>query len=79
MYNKFLIEFFYHNFLSLRHDFKTLHTFISIKDGKWLAFNSSDIEENQFHITLMNWISKEQKQLTDTTFKSQQAPVFIER
>ncbi|HSP89128.1 MAG TPA: hypothetical protein VLN45_13410 [Ignavibacteriaceae bacterium] len=48
-------------------------------DGKWLVFNNSDIEENQFNITLMNWETKEQKQLTDATFKSQQAPVFIEK
>lgn len=48
-------------------------------DGKWLAFNSSDAEENQFHITLMNWKTKEQKQLTDTTYKSQLAPVFVEK
>lgn len=48
-------------------------------DGNWLVYNSSDIDENQFHITLMNWETKAQKQLTDTTFKSQQAPVFIEK
>ena len=48
-------------------------------DGKWLAFNSSDAEEKQFHITLMNWNTKEQKRLTDATYKTQQAPVFIER
>lgn len=46
-------------------------------DGKWLAFNSSDDEERQFHIMLMNWQSKEIKQLTDTTYRSQQAPVFV--
>jgi TolB protein len=48
-------------------------------DGKWLAFNGSDVEESQFHITLMNWQTKEQKQLTDNTYKSQQAPVFLEK
>jgi len=47
-------------------------------DGKWLVFNSSDNEETQFHITLMNWETKEQKQLTDTMYKSQLGPVFIE-
>lgn len=48
-------------------------------DGKWLAFNSSDWEETQYHITLMNWETKEITQLTDTTYKSQQAPVFVGR
>ncbi len=38
-------------------------------DGKWLVFNSSDIEETQYHITLMNWKTKEQKQLTDNSYK----------
>ena len=47
-------------------------------DGKWLAYNSSDIEEKQYHITLRNWKTKEEKQLTDNTYKSQQAPVFLE-
>jgi TolB protein len=47
-------------------------------DGKWLVYNSSDNQENQFHITLMNWTTKETKQLTDTTYKSQLGPVFIE-
>ncbi len=48
-------------------------------DGKWLAFNNSDNEESQFHITLMNWETRERKQLTDTAYRSQLAPVFIER
>lgn len=48
-------------------------------DGKWLVFNNSDREETQFHITLMNWKTKEQKRLTDTTYTAQQAPVFIEK
>ena len=47
-------------------------------DGKWLVFNNSDNEETQFHITLMNWKTKEQKQLTDSTYKSQLGPVFVE-
>lgn len=47
-------------------------------DGKWLVFNSSDKAETQYHITLMNWKTKEKKQLTDTTYKSQLSPVFIE-
>ena len=47
-------------------------------DGEWIVFNGSDNEERQFHIILMNWKTKEKKQLTDTTYKSQLAPVFIE-
>ncbi len=48
-------------------------------DGKWLVFNSSDWEETQYHITLMNWETKDLKQLTDTAYKAQQSPVFIQR
>ncbi len=48
-------------------------------DGNWLAFNSSDDEEMQYHIMLMNWQSKVLNQLTDSTYKSQQAPVFVEQ
>ncbi|QQS31118.1 MAG: PD40 domain-containing protein [Sphingobacteriales bacterium] len=47
-------------------------------DGKWVVFNSSDNEESQYHITLMNWTTKESKQLTDNKFKSQLSPVFVE-
>jgi TolB protein len=47
-------------------------------DGKWLVFNSSDNKETQYQIMLMNWVTKEQKQLTDNTYKSQLSPVFIE-
>ncbi|MBL7925330.1 MAG: PD40 domain-containing protein [Bacteroidia bacterium] len=47
-------------------------------DGKWLVFNSSDKAETQYHIELMNWATKEKKQLTDATYKSQLSPVFIE-
>ena len=47
-------------------------------DGKWLVFNSSDPAETQYHITLMNWETKERKQLTDNTYKSQLGPVFVE-
>lgn len=47
-------------------------------DGQWLVFNSSDKAETQFNITLMNWKTKEQKQLTDNTiYKSQLGPVFM--
>jgi TolB protein len=48
-------------------------------DGKWLTFNKSDIEETQYHIFVMNWKTKEQNQLTDTTYKSQLSPVFLEK
>ncbi|MBS4027949.1 MAG: PD40 domain-containing protein [Ignavibacteriales bacterium] len=48
-------------------------------DGKWLTFNKSDVKETQYHIMLMNWATKEEKQLTDTTYKSQLSPVFIEK
>jgi len=48
-------------------------------DGKWLAFNSSDWQESRYTITLMNWETKEIKHLTDSTFTSQQAPVFVGR
>jgi TolB protein len=47
-------------------------------DGLWLTYNKSDIEETQYHIMLMNWNTKEEIQLTDTTYKSQLSPVFIE-
>lgn len=47
-------------------------------DGNWLVFNSSDNSESQYHITLMNWKTKEKKQLTDNTYKAQLSPVFIE-
>lgn len=47
-------------------------------DGNWLVFNSSDKAETQYHITLMNWKTKEKKQLTDTTYKAQLCPVFVE-
>lgn len=47
-------------------------------DGNWLVFNQSDIAETQYHIILMNWKTREIKQLTDDTFKSQLSPVFIE-
>lgn len=48
-------------------------------DGKWLTFNQSDWKESQYQIVLMNWKTKEEKQLTDNTYKSQLSPVFVER
>jgi TolB protein len=46
-------------------------------DGQWLAFDMANEEESQYHIMLMNWKTKEVKQLTDTTHKYQQSPVFV--
>lgn len=46
-------------------------------DGKWLAFDLSDKEGKQYHIMLMNWKTKEVKQLTDNRFTTQMAPVFV--
>jgi len=48
-------------------------------DGKWLTFNKSDIKETQYHIVLMDWKTKEQKQLTDNTYTSQLSPVFVQK
>lgn len=48
------------------------------RDGKWLVFNNSDKEETQYHITLVNWVTKKWSQLTDNTYKSQLGPVFIQ-
>ena len=47
-------------------------------DGKWLTIELFDPEQTQFHIGLMNWQTKEMKVLTDTTYKYQQAPCFVE-
>jgi TolB protein len=46
-------------------------------DGNWLTYDQSDIEGKQFHIMLMNWQTKAKTKLTDTTYKSQLAPVFV--
>ena len=48
-------------------------------DGQWLAFDMSKENETQYHIMLMNWKTKEVKQLTDSTYKYHQSPVFINR
>lgn len=47
-------------------------------DGKWLTFSGSE-DDKQFHIYLMNWETKEIQQLTDTTYRSQLGPVFVEK
>ncbi len=46
-------------------------------DGKWLAYDQSNSEQQQYHIMLMNWSTRESIQLTDTTHKSQLAPVWV--
>ena len=48
-------------------------------DGKWLAYDVSYVEGKQYHIMLMNWKTREKKQLTDSSYKSQLAPVFLEK
>jgi len=48
-------------------------------DGNFLVYNSAYAEESQFHIMLMDWKTKEKKQLKDDTSKSQQAPVLVEK
>lgn len=46
-------------------------------DGKWLAFEGFDAQQTQFDIYRVNWQTKEMKKLTDSTYKYQQAPVFV--
>jgi TolB protein len=45
-------------------------------DGKWLVFDKTD--GAQYHIVLMNFETKAMTQLTDTTYKYQQSPVFVQ-
>ncbi len=48
-------------------------------DGKWLAVEMWDSEDQIYGIHLMNWETKELKQLTDPKkSKYQQSPVFVE-
>lgn len=46
-------------------------------DGNWLTFDKTNEDESQYHIMLMNWKTKEVKQLTDSKHKFQQSPVFL--
>lgn len=46
-------------------------------DGKWLAFERFNRELKEVDIYLMNWKTKEVKQLTNS-WKYEQAPVFVE-
>ena len=45
--------------------------------AKWLAVELFDEAQTTFDIYLMNWQTRELKQLTDST-KYEQAPVFVE-
>jgi TolB protein len=58
-----------YNFSEGWHDWST--------DGKWLTFDMTDEKRDQYHIMLMNWETKELRQLTDSIFKSQLSPTFI--
>lgn len=46
-------------------------------DGKYLAIEVFDKEQTQFDIMLMDWETKTQKLLTDSTMVYEQAPVFV--
>lgn len=46
-------------------------------DGKWLAIELFDPEQTQFHIGLMDWVTREMTILTDSSFRYQQAPTFV--
>lgn len=46
-------------------------------DGKLLTFDTTNEDESQYHIMLMDWRTKETKQLTDTKYQYQQSPVFL--
>lgn len=47
-------------------------------DGQWLVFDGSDSTESQYDIYLMNWKTKVLQKLTDTTYRYQQSPAFME-
>lgn len=46
-------------------------------DGRWLAVELFNDQQTQFHIGLLNWKDKTMTVLTDTSYKYQQAPVFV--
>jgi TolB protein len=48
-------------------------------DGKYLAIETYDLKQEQFHITLMEWNSKTYNTLTRTLYRLQQAPVFVRK
>lgn len=47
-------------------------------DGKWLALETSNKDQSQFHIRLMNWETKAITLLTESELQFQHAPVFLE-
>jgi TolB protein len=47
-------------------------------DGKWLALELYDSLHRQYSIGLMDWATKELKVLTDTSYRLQHSPVFVE-
>jgi TolB protein len=57
------------NFSEGWHDWST--------NGKLLVFDKSNEDETQYQIMLMDWKTKEIKQLTDNRFQFQQSPVFL--
>lgn len=48
-------------------------------DGRYLAMETFDTDQKQFHITLMDWELQEHRVLTNTVYKYQQAPVFVRK
>ncbi|MBL7979185.1 MAG: PD40 domain-containing protein [Bacteroidetes Order II. Incertae sedis bacterium] len=48
-------------------------------DGRWLVFDTSNADETQYDIVLMNWKTKETRQLTHAEYKTQLSPVFVRR
>ena len=48
-------------------------------DGKWLTYDASNAEENQYHIMLMDWETKVSRQLTTDKYQYQQCPVFVRK
>lgn len=46
-------------------------------DGKYLTIETFNNEQTQYDIVLMDWETKELTKLTDSTYKYQQAPVFV--
>jgi len=53
-------------------------TFTALENMNSITFDMANEDETQYHIMLMNWQTKELKQLTDATHKYQQSPVFVE-
>jgi len=48
-------------------------------DGKWLVFDMTTGNSGQYHIMLMNRETGEVRQLTDSKYKTQLAPTFIQK